>query len=61
MSDVEKKLQNEMLMRNIYNAEKRGYYVVECATNLPYDEVNRRYDALRKQGSTQSRKHKHRY
>lgn len=61
MSEIEKKLQNEALMRNIRNAEERGYFVAESATNLSYDEVNKRYDALRKQGSTQSRKHKNRY
>ena len=61
MSEIEKKLQNEMLMRNIRNAEQRGYYIVESATNLPYEEVNRRYDALRRQGSIQSKKHKYRY
>ena len=61
MSETEKKLQNELLMRNIRNAESRGYYVVESATNLTYEEVNKRYDAMRKQGSTQSRKNKYRY
>lgn len=61
MSETEKKNQNELLVKVIRNAEQRGYYIVESATNLPYEEVNRRYDALRRQGSIQSKKHKYRY
>ena len=61
MSEAEKKNQNELLMKVIRNAELRGYYIVDSATNLSTDEVNKRYDALRKLGSVQSRKHKFRY
>lgn len=61
MSETEKKNQNELLMKVIRNAEQRGYYIIESATNLSCEEVNRRYDALRRQGSIQSKKHKYRY
>lgn len=61
MSETERKNQNELLMKVIRNAELRGYYVVDSATNLSTEEVNRRYAELRKLGSVQSRKHSHRY
>lgn len=61
MSEAEKQNQNETFRRVMKNATERGYFFVNSATNLPYDEVDRRYDALRKQGSTQAKKHKHRY